>query len=153
MTKDNLVTVLEMRNSSREKQLDYLRNVIIMLEYKQLAESIVSVHDRKPIPNKNMLKSQYEAVIEESEKKSKKRKKKVETKEEEEKKYSYLVRYDKSINVEDMWINEEKINKFNQFRQDILSTSLYDATLYKKTQNPATPINKIQYKVFINLQI
>ena len=120
----------EMKNMYREELIEYLRHAIITLEYKQLSESIVSIKDvdyphlpaiaTRSSPNGSRFPS------------LKGRKNRSGCGNSQGDQLEYLAYFDPSINIPPMWIKRDKIVQLNYFREDIMTTSLYDANLAAK---------------------
>ena len=167
MKSDSLSTESEVKNMHRESQIKYLRDAIIMLEYKQLSESIISIQDRTICPANDPNNSQINfpsttsyfgegfKFSKDNQLKGKKRGKgkrqrsspgpRIDDLE-------YLVEFDPSTNIGPMWIRRNKMEKLNMFREDILTTSLYDATLAAK-QKQSIVSNRYNSNVTVYIYI
>ncbi len=117
ISRDDVKTPSDLRNLTKDKQILYLRTEIVKLEYQQLAESIVSIRGKTPAPNGTVL--------------PKKRRLKLDAP----KLYSeYEVTFDPTINVSPTIIECKSMKLLARYREDILLTSLYDATLASTLQ-------------------
>lgn len=109
------MTPPDYRNDAKEKQIIFLQNEIIRLECKQLSESIVSIKELQPIDESNACENK-----------------------------EYELSFDETINVTPMILDYEKVKLLARYRNDILVTSLYDATLASsmKFNTNLTGLNK-----------
>jgi hypothetical protein len=88
------------RNDAKEKQIIFLQSEIVRLECKQLSESIIAIRE---------IQTAYASNADESK--------------------EYELCFDDTINVTSMILDYQNVKLLARYRNDILVTSLYDATL------------------------
>jgi hypothetical protein len=111
MQADEMKTPSDLRSMSKDKQIVFIRNEIVRLECKQLAESIVAIKE-KPGPERAS-----------AEQKRKKR----ECQE-------YELMFDEAINVLPMTLDLDNVKLLARYQQGILITSPYDASIASSMQ-------------------
>jgi hypothetical protein len=117
---DDAKSPSDLRNQTREKQILFVRNEIVKLECKQLAESIVTIK-QKPLARKTLSSSKKSGAH-------------VYPSDSSPSDFEYELGFDETINVFPMWLDYDNVKLLARCREDILVTSLYDATIASAMQ-------------------
>lgn len=111
------VVVLKSKN---DKEREYLQRTIVMMELKQLAESITMLKYKKPLPGegaalsfKNRPALWEERIAAEKPKRQRKGDNSLEAKWSVQTKQLYMVSFDSSINLQNTWVDGHVMNLFN----------------------------------------
>lgn len=121
VAEDNLKTSYDLKNLSKDRQIMFIRNEIVRLECKQLAESIVQIKEKA-----NGVKANPES------------KKKLKGKDE--RSLEYELTFEEAINVLPMTLDYNNTSLLARYQQGILIASPYDASIASTMQFNTQPI-------------